>query len=608
MRTLVSVAVLIAVAATASAAGPIADGKWLLFAVTPAGETAQYIVKIETTDGKPSASLLYSPPPPTGRGNAGARAPRVIPITIQNFRQTGNEISFEVAQGNSIRTFVGILGADEKRVLGSLGTDASSTRAVLTTTDKEKFEGEERVVRSPAAEAYANATQLAIKASLIRSRARTEKDEEKKAQLLKEVAAAQKEADANLPGLYRDVLARFKETPATFDAATALVRMAGKTKATADDVIGWVTLIEKQAALYGPRFARQTAIQTADALADETAFAPTALRLIDPVVQAIKDSDKASDQVKLLTVQRTALESLGKIEELKQIVARIERLDTKLDAEYLASVPPFKPEPYPGRKEKGANKVAVMELFTGAQCPPCVAADVAFDALAKSYKPTDVVLLQYHLHIPGPDPLTNRDTLGRAEYYDVHSTPSTLFDGKSQAGGGGGMEAARQKYNQYVDILDAMLEKATDVKVAGTFGRAGDRLTANVTVTGADPSAELKLRLVVVEETIKYVGSNQIRFHHEVVRAMIGGPAGVAVNDKAFKHSAAADIDEIKKGLTGYLDEFAATTKFPSKKRPMDLGHLKVFALVQNDKTKEIVQAVPLDAVGGKTSVAVDQK
>ena len=60
---------------------------------------------------------------------------------------------------------------------------------------------------------------------------------------------------------------------------------------------------------------------------------------------------------------------------------------------------------------KDANKVAVLELFTGAQCPPCVAADVAFDALEKSYKHTDLILLQYHMHIPGPDPLTNPDTM-----------------------------------------------------------------------------------------------------------------------------------------------------------------------------------------------------
>ena len=60
--------------------------------------------------------------------------------------------------------------------------------------------------------------------------------------------------------------------------------------------------------------------------------------------------------------------------------------------------------------------MALVELFTGAQCPPCVAADIAFDAEAvKSYKAADVVLLQYHLHIPGPDPLTNADSEKRQQ-------------------------------------------------------------------------------------------------------------------------------------------------------------------------------------------------
>src|SRR5262249_50596165 len=150
------------------------------------GEAAQYILKIETTDGKPSASLLYSPPPPAGRGNAGGQARRPAPPTIRNFKQTGPEVSFEIAQANTVRSFVGTVGTDEKRILGSLGTDTAASRAVLAATDKEKFDGEERVARSPAAEAYGKAIQLAIKSAVIRNRARTEKDEEKKAQILKE--------------------------------------------------------------------------------------------------------------------------------------------------------------------------------------------------------------------------------------------------------------------------------------------------------------------------------------------------------------------------------------------------------------------------------------
>ena len=51
------------------------------------------------------------------------------------------------------------------------------------------------------------------------------------------------------------------------------------------------------------------------------------------------------------------------------------------------------------------------------------------------------------------------------------------------------------------------------------------------------------------------------------------------------------------------LDDFAKARAFPKADRPMEMKNLKVIALVQNDKTKEIVQAAHIDiegkAVGG---------
>jgi hypothetical protein len=264
------------------------------------------------------------------------------------------------------------------------------------------------------------------------------------------------------------------------------------------------------------------------------------------------------------------------------------------------AVPPFKPTAFGGRKDASANKVAVMELFTGAQCPPCVAADVAFDALQKSYKPTELVLIQYHLHIPGPDPLTNPETVARWDYYraqfpdDVRGTPTTVFNGKPQAGGGGGMANAESKFKEYTGIIDPLLEKTTDVKIAGKAHRTGDKLDIAVEVNGAD-GEEMKLRLLVVEETIKYVGGNTLRFHHQVVRAMPGGAGGVAIKNKSFKHSATVELSNVRKELTAYLDDFAKTLDFPKPQRPMDLKSLRVIALVQNDKTNEIVQALQIE-------------
>ena len=103
--------------------------------------------------------------------------------------------------------------------------------------------------------------------------------------------------------------------------------------------------------------------------------------------------------------RHTGMEELAKDAE-----ARHAKLEGRIDEKYLKIVPPFKPAVYPGRKNPKANQVVLMELFTGAECPPCVAADVAFDALLMTYKPAEFIGLQYHLPIPGPDPLTNDDS------------------------------------------------------------------------------------------------------------------------------------------------------------------------------------------------------
>ena len=128
------------------------------------------------------------------------------------------------------------------------------------------------------------------------------------------------------------------------------------------------------------------------------------------VVSAL--TDKAAGEVQWLAFRelRTALQKTGKSDELKALEVRFARLDTLLDKEYLAKMPPFKSDPFSGRKSKSNRVVVVVELFTGAQCQPCIAADLGFDGLEMSYKPSDVILLQYHLHIPSPDPLANADT------------------------------------------------------------------------------------------------------------------------------------------------------------------------------------------------------
>jgi hypothetical protein len=228
-----------------------------------------------------------------------------------------------------------------------------------------------------------------------------------------------------------------------------------------------------------------------------------------------------------------------------------------------------------------------------------VAADVGFDALIKTYKTSELILLQYHLHIPGPDPLTNSYSESRMAYYrklfpgKVGGTPSTLFNGDAQAGGGGGMANAEAKYKQYRMIIDPMLEDTVEAKITGSVKVEGDKISASVEVSGAKGD-NVKVHLMLVEDNIRYVGGNGLRFHHHVVRAPIG--EAVDVKDGALKHTATVDLLKVKGSQKKYWEEFENGGRtFPNSDRPLELKGLKVVALVQNEKTGEILTATQMD-------------
>jgi eukaryotic-like serine/threonine-protein kinase len=62
------------------------------------------------------------------------------------------------------------------------------------------------------------------------------------------------------------------------------------------------------------------------------------------------------------------------------------QLDAMLDARYAQMFPnPLKAEPY-RPDDKRTDRVVLAELFTGASCGPCVAADLAFDTAAERYR------------------------------------------------------------------------------------------------------------------------------------------------------------------------------------------------------------------------------
>jgi hypothetical protein len=293
------------------------------------------------------------------------------------------------------------------------------------------------------------------------------------------------------------------------------------------------------------------------------------------------------------------LQKAGKADDAKTYQAQLAKLELRDFAEYAKTNPPFKPEPFAGRKGK-TDKAAVVEVFTGAECPPCVGVDLAFDALLKTYKPTEAILLQYHFHVPRPDPLTSPDGMERAKYYDdkIEGAPTLFINGKVGSDSGGPAAASEKFYTSFRKTIDDVLEKPAGVKLslAVTKGEKG-AFEAKASVADLEvPGEKVMLRFVLAEERVRYTGGNGIRYHHMVVRAMPGGAKGFALAKKTHEQTVSVDPEALKGTITKYLTDFEKQGgPFPRADRPLALKNLKLVALVQNDSTKEILHAVQVD-------------
>jgi thiol-disulfide isomerase/thioredoxin len=379
----------------------------------------------------------------------------------------------------------------------------------------------------------------------------------------------------------------------TIDLSMSLLRQAHDKKATPEEVRSWAAKAADAAKPYGPRWEREVTLRLADTLLEQEEFAATALdyarkaeRFLDP------KEDRPSAQKRTLDLLANALKKAKKDDEAKEVEARIKKIPTEI-----------KPTAFAGRKEK-SDRVVLVELFTGSECPPCVAADAAFDALAKSYKPSEVVLLQYHLHVPRPDPLTGPDSLKRAEYYGgaIRGTPTIILNGKVGPGIGGDLFDSIESYDDCRNAIDPALEKTSKAILKASATQKDNKITISAEATGIEtPGDKIRLRLALVEDKVAYKGGNGVTEYHSVVRALPGGAAGLALKEKSGKHEANVDLDELRKSLTKYLDDYAGTVDaFPNKERPLELKNFRVVAFVQNDQTKEVLQAIQVPVVGNQ--------
>jgi tetratricopeptide (TPR) repeat protein len=278
----------------------------------------------------------------------------------------------------------------------------------------------------------------------------------------------------------------------------------------------------------------------------------------------------------------------------------LDGLEAAMDAKYRATttspVHPVAYKPTPDR----TDRVVLAEVFTGAGCPPCVAADLAFDSAMERYTHKDLAVVMYHLHIPLPDPLTNKATLERAKYYGVTGVPTAAIEGATTVGGGA-RSNTKMVYDRIVGQIDRALEVAPTAKLDVAAAVGGGNVRVKATPSALAPEGEaVKLQILLVEQMLSYSGENGVRFHPMVVRSMAGDNySGFTVDRKAaaaVEHT--FDLAKIAQDTLTYIDGYekervATQPAFSFSRKPVDMrsNNLSVVVFLQEEKSKKILQA-----------------
>ena len=262
------------------------------------------------------------------------------------------------------------------------------------------------------------------------------------------------------------------------------------------------------------------------------------------------------------------------------------------------------------------GQVVLAELFTGSECNPCAASDIAFDILRDYYPRTTLVILEHHYHIPRPDPMTNPDTEARYRYYGGNfGTPTVFFQGQEKIVGGGPRIVAKNCFEIYDYSIQKYLKDKPEFQFSGTADINKDNISVALDIRQKEKTEltdDIRLNIALVERSVDYSGSNGIEHHAFVVRKLLNGAGGDAAlfKDGMLSIKAEVDIKSVEAGITAYLNDYQEkkATRFRSsngwRARPETLnrGNLAIVAWLQNHNTKVVLQSFYQDVASVSAS------
>ena len=271
----------------------------------------------------------------------------------------------------------------------------------------------------------------------------------------------------------------------------------------------------------------------------------------------------------------------------------------------------FQPGHASSTKSK-TGKVVLAELFTGSECGPCQAADRAFDYLSEYYPRETLVILENHLHIPQPDPMTNSDSWDRyVSYGGNFGTPTVIIDGIQEIVGGGPLYLGKNRFSVYDHFIKRAMGETPPLIIEGsatlTNGTIGVDLRLKPAKQMRSTAISARLHIALVEKSIDYTGGNGISRHAFVVRKVIDGGRGMAVRvpDNGSSITRSITLAEVGQGIRSYLDtvshhpswrpSFANFGGWRTRPDTIDPLNIAIVAWIQNPDSREVLQAFYCD-------------
>lgn len=180
-----------------------------------------------------------------------------------------------------------------------------------------------------------------------------------------------------------------------------------------------------------------------------------------------------------------------------------------------------------------------------------------------------LAIVRYHVWWPDDsDPYYRYNTSEvtiRKNYYGPQYTPYMYVDGNIDAG---------YNYGTWGGRISNELNVASplDIQIDGDFDQTSrtGQLFIKVIATDSIVNTNLKLRVVVTESNINWLGPNGTRWHHQTFRDLVPNPAGISFS--------------IVEGDTA---EFTQSFSCPS---PLVIRNCEVVVFVQSDSGHRILQ------------------